>query len=141
MKHLNYIIVVSLLWGACFAQAFKTSQEVVAKLRTFQAQSFKNIDAKAKFKLEDDIVDTLVDSVKLAVKEPQNSELRSEVIRVSVLFLRHDDTQYAGELLLPLYEKNKSEFKNLIRNLPAADSRMVLEAVENASREASQGNG
>ena len=67
--------------------------------------------------------------------------LDAEILRVTVEMLKKDPTQFAGELVLPLYEKNKKSFLESLKKLSPSDAKLVEDAVKAAARQKRYGNG
>lgn len=120
---------------------FKTSQEAENKLKAFVSKNFVGKADKDVVAMEDDLVDSLIDAVELSVKEPKNDNLKKEVLRAAVVLLKQDKTNYGGEIVLPLYNQNDVEFKNILKYLPTSDARLLEKAVLDAKREQESGNG
>lgn len=139
MKHI--LIVLTLIFSLPALAGFKNAAEAETKLQSFSSDQFKNKDSKAQETLEDDIVDSLIEAVEVAVKNPQEMTLKKEIVRVAVILLRQDNSNYGGELVLPLYKQNRTEFQKLIKSLPPKDSRLLDQSVKDAAREEEKGNG
>ncbi|MNL50285.1 hypothetical protein D3C87_1732880 [compost metagenome] len=136
------ILIVScfLFYTITFAE-FKSATEAETKLKTFSSKSFELKDQSAVEKAEDDLVDSLSDAVEFAEKAPKNDELNNEIVRVALVLLKQDKTNYGAEIIIPVYKKFETEFKTIIKNLPKPDSRLLEESIKSAIREADQGNG
>jgi hypothetical protein len=138
MKH---ILLVLTLMFTLPVFAFKNVAEAEAKLKSFSSEQFKGKDDKASDKIEDDIVDSIIDAVDVAVKDPAQMNLKKEILRVAVILQKRDPTNYAGELVLPLFKQNRTEFRTLLKSLPPKDARLLEDAVKIAERVEDKGNG
>lgn len=142
---LKYVLSSFIVLSVCIAEAnFKTGKDAVQKLKSYNAESLKPKATRKTDSVgltEDEIFDRLADAVQIALVEKSNLLLREEIYRVTIIMLKHDPSQYAGELVLPLYQQDKKSFKNEIKKLPIEDQKLLMEAVENALREKSQGHG
>jgi len=134
-------VAFTLMFSLSSFAGFKNAADAETKLKTFSSDQFKNKDLKQQEKLEDDIVDSLIDAVEVSVKETQQLTLKKEIIRVAVVLLKQDTTNYGAELVLPLYKQNRAEFLKLIKALPAKEFRLIDDAVKSAAREEADGNG
>jgi hypothetical protein len=121
--------------------SFKNVAEAETKLKVFSMDQFNGKDEKTQDKIEDDIVDSIIDGVELALKETAQVNLKKEIVRVAVILQKRDPTNYAGELVLPLYKANQKEFKTLLNSLPPKDARLLEDAVKIAERAEKTGNG
>jgi hypothetical protein len=139
MKHI--LLVLTLIFSLPVFAAFKNAAEAESKLKTFSSEQFKDKDEKAQDKIEDDIVDSIIDGVEVVLKESTQTNLKKEIVRVAVILQKRDPSNYAGELVLPLYKANRTEFKTLLKSLPPKDARLLEEAVKIAERVENQGNG
>ncbi|MFS4460875.1 hypothetical protein [Bdellovibrio sp. HCB2-146] len=136
MKHLILILTFLFCSSITFA-GFKTANEAQSKLKTFQTKSFDLKDEKSIEKMEDDLVDSLIDAVEFATKGPLNAELTREIVRVALVLLKQDKTNYGAEIILPLYKKNESEMRAILKTLPKEDSQLLEKSLKGASDEAS----
>ena len=139
MKHI--LIAFTILFSFNAFAGFKTAAEAETKLKTFSSEQFKDKEAKDQEKIEDDLVDSLIDAVEFAVKDPKHEGLKKEIVRVAVVLLKQDKSLYGAEIILPLVRQNRAEFQKLIKTLPAQDSRLLDRTVKDADREESSGNG
>ena len=99
---------------------FKSGKEAIQKLKSYTAESIKPKATRKTDSValtEDEIFDRLADAVEVALIEKSNLPLREEIYRVAVMMLKHDPTQYAGELVLPLYQQDKKLFIKLLMKL------------------------
>jgi hypothetical protein len=137
----KHILLILTLMFSLPGFAFKNVAEAETKLKTFSLEQFKDKDEKAKDQIEDDIVDSIIDAVDMAVKDPTQLALKKEIVRVAVILQKRDPTNYAGELVLPLFEQNRTEFKTLLKSLPPKDARLLEDAVKISARVKAKGNG
>lgn len=131
----NILLISSLLISVSAFAGFKTAQEAETKLKTFSSKSFETKDQKAIIAMEDDLVDSLSDAVELSA--PMTDSLKKEIVRVAIVLLKQDKTNYGAEIILPLYKKNETEFKAIFKTLPKPDSRLLEESIQGAKDEAS----
>lgn len=139
MKHI--LMTLTLIFTLPALAGFKNAAEAEAKLKSFSSDQFKNKELKDQEKLEDDIVDSLIDAVEVSVKETTQLTLKKEIVRVAVILLKQDKSLYGAELVLPLFKQNRTEFQSLIKTLPPKDSRLLDQSVKDAAREEDKGNG
>ena len=147
-----------LLLTSTLAQAdFKSAAEGIEKLQKYDAAYFaetkdqvaeKELDGKTTNEEDDgnevdklDAVYTDMQSALTLLQKKSDSSLLHETLRVAALTLDNDPSWFAGDLLLPLYKKNKKQLLEAIKKLPADDAKNLEEAVTNASREKKKGNG
>lgn len=140
------IITILCLFCAPSAQAaFYDAKESVAALQALKLEAVKTSDENTKLteadmKAQDEAFEALEKAVETALKE-SSEELQAEILRVTVQMLKKDSTQYAGEVILPLYEKNKKSFLSSLKKLSAEDASLVEDAVKMAARQKKSGNG
>ena len=123
---------------------FKSGKEAIQKLKSYTAENIKPKQDRKTDSValtEDEIFDRLADAVEVALVEKGNLPLREEIYRVAVMMLKYDPTQYAGELVLPLYVQDKKLFLEETKKLPTDDRKLLIEAVENSNREKNEGHG
>ncbi|GEM_PF-4301566 len=123
---------------------FKTGKEAIQKLKSYNSESIKPKATRKTDSValtEDEIFDRLADAVEVALVEKSNVPLREEIYRVAIMMLKYDPTQYAGELVLPLYQQDKKLFLEETKKLSTDDRKLLIEAVENAHREKNEGHG
>lgn len=135
------LIAFTFLFSLQTFAAFKTAAEAETKLKTFSSEQFKSKDGTDQEKIEDDLVDSLIDAVEFIVKEPKHETLKKEIVRVAVVLLKQDKSLYGAEIILPLVRLNRAEFQKLIKTLPSQDSRLLERSVKDADREEQSGNG
>lgn len=134
-------IALTFLFSLQAAAEFKTAVDAETKLKTFSSEQFKSKEAKDHEKIEDDLVDSLIDAVEFVVKNPKNENLKKEIVRVAVVLLKQDKSLYGAEIILPLVKLDRAEFQKLLKTLPPQDSRLLDRTVKDADREEQSGNG
>ena len=139
MKHI--LVALTLMFSLPVLAGFKNAAEAEAKLKTFASDQFKDKELKAQEKIEDDLVDSLIDAVELSVKETQQLTLKQEIVRVAVVLLKQDKSNYGAEIILPLFKQNRTELQKLIKALPPKDARLLEQSLKDAAREEEKGNG
>lgn len=143
MKKLMMIISTSLF---CFSGVFASPEDISKNIQALKALNIEEISWSAQqaseqdLKKQDEIFIVLEKSVKQAVTEASD-ELEREILKVAVVMLKKDNTQFAGQVLLPLYKKNEEAFLSSLKQLKDSDATLVKEAVQNAERELTSGNG
>lgn len=118
----------------------------MTKLQSLKLEELRTVDenttlSEVEMKAQDDVFDALEEAVKASLKDPADIALQDEILRVTVVMLKKDPTQFAGEVILPLYEKNRKGFDAALQKLSAEDAQLVKEAVKTAAREKKNGNG
>ena len=142
----------SLLVSAFFAVAYAaelpapSQPAVLQKLKSLKVNDLKTVDEKTalnekEMRDQDNAFDTLEESVNASLKDPSSVELQSEILRITVIMLKKDPTQFAGEVILPYYEKNRKGFDAAIKKLSSEEAKMVKEAVKSAAKVKKTGNG
>ena len=142
----------SLLVSAFFAVAYAaelpapSQSAILQKLKSLKINDLKTVDEKTalnekEMRDQDNAFDTLEEGVNASLKDPTSVELQSEILRVTVVMLKKDPTQFAGEVILPYYEKNRNGFDAAIKKLSAEEAKMVKEAVKSAAKVKKTGNG
>lgn len=139
------IALIALLCSFWSISALATEATDVSKLQALKLENIKTVDEDTKLsdedmKSQDEVFETLEAAVQSAVKK-STPELEAEILRVTVEMLKKDPTQFAGEVVLPLYEKNKKSFLNSLKKLSPSDAKLVEDAVKSAARQKRYGNG
>ena len=145
-------LLCSLMVSTFFAVAYSaetpapSQPAVLEKLKTLKVNDLKSVDKKTvlnhkELRAQDDAFDALEDGVNASLKDPSNTELQNEILRVAVVMLKKDPTQFAGEVILPYYEKNRNGFDSAIKKLSAEEAKLVKDAVKSAARFKKNGNG
>lgn len=145
LKLIQYLLSSLVAFSFSLASAdFKSGKEAIQKLQSYSTEKIKPKTARKTDSVtlsEDEIFDRLADAVEIALVEKSNQGLRQEIFRVTVMMLKYDPSQYAGELILPLYLQDKNSFLEETKKLSTEDRKLLMEAVENARREKTEGNG
>lgn len=138
------IVALSLIFFVGLSANAQNLTEALKKLKTYSISdvtvSAKNSDEQVGKKTAEMIL-TIDKTVQLMLKEKPNQELYVELLRVAAVSFEGDPSEAAGELLLPLYKKNKKDFEDALKKLPAKDAEAVRESLKNSEREYSEGNG
>ncbi|ASD64487.1 phosphoenolpyruvate carboxylase [Bdellovibrio bacteriovorus] len=139
--------LIAILCSFCAAPAMAADAVTaeVSKLQALKLETVKTADENTKLteadmKAQDEVFEALEGAVQAAVKKT-TPELDAEILRVTVEMLKKDPTQFAGELVLPLYEKNKKSFLESLKKLSPSDAKLVEDAVKAAARQKRYGNG
>lgn len=145
LKLIQYLLSSLVAFSFSLASAdFKSGKEAIQKLQSYSTEKIKPKTARKTDSVtlsEDEIFDRLADAVEIALVEKSNQGLRQEIFRVTVMMLKYDPSQYAGELVLQLYLQDKNSFLEETKKLSTEDRKLLMEAVENARREKTEGNG
>ena len=145
MKKIILLLLLSLALPVSLLAKVSSLEETLKKMNSYQENSLLTAGEKAlseeDLKKQDLVYDTLREAVDLLIKNPKAEELNKELLRVSVLMLKKDPTQYAGEILLPLYQKDRKSFLNSLKGLSKDQAQKIEEAVKDSEKEALEGNG
>ncbi|AHZ86296.1 phosphoenolpyruvate carboxylase [Bdellovibrio bacteriovorus] len=144
MRKLALIAIVCSFCAAPVLAADAVTSEV-SKLQALKLETVKTADENTKLteadmKAQDEVFEALESAVQASVKK-STPELDAEILRVTVEMLKKDPTQFAGEIVLPLYEKNKKSFLESLKKLSPSDAKLVEDAVKSAARQKRYGNG
>lgn len=144
-KNMMTLILCSFFASPAMA-AFYDVREAIEKLQAAKVESLITVTEETKLseddmKAQDKAFAALEAAVATAAKESGIEELQDEIIKAAVVLLKKDPTQYAGEVILPLYEKNKKSFLSNLKKLPASDAKLVEGAVKDAARQKKIGDG
>ncbi|MGE9746593.1 phosphoenolpyruvate carboxylase [Bdellovibrio bacteriovorus] len=144
MRKLALIAIVCSFCAAPVLAADAVTSEV-SKLQALKLETVKTADENTKLteadmKAQDEVFEALESAVQASVKK-STPELDAEILRVTVEMLNKDPTQFAGEIVLPLYEKNKKSFLESLKKLSPSDAKLVEDAVKSAARQKRYGNG
>lgn len=146
MKKTMMTLILCSFFATPAMAAFYDVREAIEKLHAAKIDALITVTEDTKLseddmKAQDKAFAALEAAVSTAVKESGTEELQEEIIKATVVLLKKDPTQYAGEVVLPLYEKNKKSFLSNLKKLPASDAKLVEDAVKSAARQAKSGNG
>ncbi len=160
MKELKLILILTTLLSLSALAEFKETKDALAKMQSYGPTYFADARDEAILKeisanavgpaaspsTTDDKIDVvyedLEDAVKLLVTQKKTDDvLLDEVLRVASLSLDNDPTWFAGEVILPLYKKDKAAFTEALKKLSTKNARNLEEAVKNSASEETKGNG
>lgn len=142
MKTLSILLLIQFTVFSVWAQTeFKTSQEVIKKLKTYDAEKIKSAVGEDRDKIEDNLIDDLDGAVHFANKNKVDGEFMKAVVSAASLSLKHDPSIYAAEIVGPLYKKEKKAFKEALKSLNKKDSAELEEAILDKAKEEKEGNG
>jgi len=148
LKSLLSSLVVSAFFAAAYAAEPKAQAQTATlnKLKALKVNELKTVDEgttlnEQEMRQQDEVFDTLEEAVNASLKDPANVELQKEILRVAEVMLKKDPTQFAGEILLPYYEKNRKGFETALQKLSAEDAKKIREAIKSAAKEKKKGNG
>ncbi|UXR65184.1 phosphoenolpyruvate carboxylase [Bdellovibrio bacteriovorus] len=146
MKKTMMTLILCSFFATPAMAAFYDVREAIEKLHAAKVDALITVTEDTKLsedemKAQDKAFAALEAAVTTAVKESGTEELQEEIIKATVVLLKKDPTQYAGEVVLPLYEKNKKSFLSNLKKLPASDAKLVEDAVKSAARQIKSGNG
>lgn len=141
---MKFFVTTVILWSLVLVPAFAHS-DALTRLKSLKLEAVKTVTEETKLsdtdmKAQDEVFEALESAVQDQLKKP-NPDLYKEILRVTVEMLKKDPTQFAGEVVLPLYKKNKKVFVDSLFELSPSDARLVEDAVKMADREKRQGNG
>lgn len=133
-----------LISSSAFATSFKTVAQAEAKLAAYTVEDIKGDEqrfAEGKSLKIDEIFDDLTEITTLTEKNKISEELAVQIERVCLLASLRDKSNYAIDLVLPIYQKNKSLFKKGLQRFHSADQKELKEVLEGKDRETIEGNG
>jgi hypothetical protein len=151
------LLIAAFFFAASVGRAeFKNAAQGVEVLKKYDAAYFAEskdqvaereldgkddgVDAENEVDKLDEVYTDLQSAVTLLQKKSDGA-LLSEAVRVAAVTLDNDPSWFAGDLLLPLYKKDKKALLEAIKKLPADDAKNLEEAVTNSAREKKKGNG
>src|SRR5437868_6091953 len=126
----KYCILLSLLFSVhAFAAEFKSADEIVKKLGTYKVSDVEGdvqrLKNKEKLKI-DEMFDDLEAAAKFLKDKTVSEDLALQMERVSLLTFLHDQTTFAADLILPVYDKNTEVFKTAAKRLHPYDRDVIL---------------
>lgn len=139
-----FLLIFILTLPLAVRAEFKTADEAMAKLKSYKAEDFKRTPEKSEEKSdahEDQFFDDLDEAVKFATANKVNQDFLVTVAEATSLSLKNDDTAYAGEIVLPLFKKDKKAFKAALKKLSKKDAEQIEESFKDKERENKSGNG
>lgn len=118
----------------------------LTNLQSLKLEELRTVDenttlSELEMKAQDDVFDALEEAVTASLKNPTDLALQDEILRVTVVMLKKDPTQFAGEVILPFYEKNRKSFEAALKKLSVDEAELVKSAVKTAERQKKSGNG
>ncbi|QDK36992.1 hypothetical protein [Bdellovibrio sp. NC01] len=132
----SLLMTFSLLLSLNAFAEYKSSDEIVKEFKTFtKADGTKGNEHLA------DLVAKVDDAVKYATVEKASSEALTQIVRVSAITLKHDDSAAVADVLIPLYKKDLKAFKKALKTLPKSDADSLLKSIQDAIKEEQNGNG
>lgn len=123
---------------------FKNPDEAVQKLKSYRSSDFADDAEKEKREettKETELYDDLFDAVKFTETHAPDDEFLKALVGAASLALKEDPSWYAGEVVAPVYKKNKKAFDKALKSLPPQDAADIKEAIQNSEREKKSGNG
>lgn len=64
-----------------------------------------------------------------------------KALEIAIPLLQNDLSNYAAEVIYPLYKKRTAEFKKIMNSMPQEDQRLLLESIKVYEKELENGNG
>lgn len=152
---LKAILILTTLLSLSALAEFKSTNDAIEKMRSYSPTYFAEIrdeatqaedNEEAQDVVTEDKMDTffidLEGAIKLLTTQKKiDPVLYEEVLRVASLSLDNDPTWFAGDLVLPLYKKDKEFFTENLKKLSEKSARNLEEAVKNSALEDAEGNG
>jgi len=141
LKALLFTLIFS---STVFAAPFKSVTEAETKLATYTVD---DIDGDKQRVVEgkplkiDEIFDDLEAVVTLLEKDTLTVELAYQLERACLLASLHDPSNYAVDIILSVYQKNKETFKKAAEKLHSFDRKNLLEVFKGKDGEANGDNG
>ncbi len=150
MKMISFFLTLLLAFGFSLSAQAISKEDSLKKLKVFS-----DVDVKAdktarrakdhakKNQRMEAMLAAIEEGVDLLSKvtDPTDSEMTKEICRVALLTFELDPSEYAAELMLPLYKKDKAAFEKGARLLPKAQAEEILESMKIKLREETEGNG
>lgn len=137
------ILIFSLLFSQLAWAGFKTVEEAQKKLSTFTVADIKGdvdrLAAKQPLKI-DEIFDDLTATVEMLGKNKLTEDLALEMERACLLTSLHDPSNYAIEIILPIYIKNKAIFERAAESLHPTDQKNLMEPMRASATSALAGD-
>lgn len=137
------ILIFSLLFSQLALAGFKNVDEAQKKLATYTVADIKgDVDRLAAHKplKIDEIFDDLQATVEMLAKNKVTEDLAIEMERACLLASLHDPSNYAIEIILPIYIKNKAVFEKASESLHPTDQKNVMEPMRDAAISALAGD-
>ncbi len=153
----NFLLFVLMLLLVNISNATSTgAAEIAVKLKSYKATFFadareENIkdndnsdsdEMKAYLDKTDMMFDDIDSTVSFLLKQKKwDQEVMRELIRISMMALENDPSQFAAELLAPLYQKDSKEFQEYMKDLSTEQQKKMLSSIKNFARVKKSGNG
>lgn len=126
------------------AAPFNNVTEAEEKLATFSVADIdgdeQRLAAGKNLKINE-IFEDLKETVALLEKAKLTEALALQMERLCLLASLHDPSNYAVDLILPVYQKNKALFEKASQKLHPYDRKNLLEVLKGKDHEATDGNG
>lgn len=137
------ILIFSLLFSQLALAGFKNADEAQKKLSTYTVADIKGdvdrLAAKKPLKI-DEIFDDLTATVEMLGKNAPTEDLALEMERACLLTSLHDPSNYAIEIILPIFIKNKAVFEKASESLHPTDQKNLMEPMRAAAISALAGD-
>lgn len=145
MKKISLLFLIPLfLTTPAFAQEFKSQEDAEKKLATYTVSDIdgdsKRLADKQELKI-DQMFNDLEATAKLLEKEIPSEGLVLQMERVSLITFINDPSTFAVELILPIYQKNKTLFEKAAQKLHSYDRNMILQILKSKDQAETEGNG
>ncbi|XGC79361.1 hypothetical protein ACES2L_08465 [Bdellovibrio bacteriovorus] len=140
MKALLFLVAI------CFVSvSFANDEATVQKLKEVQPEQFIISESNTTRKVEKRVHEVISTLDKAAAKAVKNkaapaSEFFEELLRVAVLTFDVDPSMIAVEVIAPVYKKYPKQWDAAAKNLSKENQKILSEALQDISREESQGN-
>lgn len=141
MKTFTFIFTL-LISSSAFA-GFKTVAEAEKKLSAYTVADIKgDVDRLAAGKplKIDEVFEDLQATVDMLAKNKITEDLALEMERACLLASLHDPSNYAIEIILPVFIKNKTVFEKAAESLHPTDFKNVMEPMRAAAISALAGD-
>lgn len=133
----------------------KTAEKIIATLPNMGEYKPKDKDGDKVTKDQDKAFKIIEDAVKAFQESPEDQLLLEQILLVTSQMNKKDPTQWASELVSPLVDKDRKEFKNkpaafkartekvekALKKLPPKDAADLKKSIQNVLRERREGNG
>ena len=135
-------ILLLLAASSLQAQAETSARtEVLEQLKSFSSKDLAADVVIVKEKKGDELhIDKMFKTLEAANKLIVNDkitgdeELVKEMERVALLTFQHDPSQYAAEIIVPSFQKDKLTFKKAAKSLSATQSKRIIDSLRNTER-------
>lgn len=145
MKKQTLILLFSgLLSLPAFAEDFKSAEATTKKLSAYTVSDIEGDKNRLKERQElkiDQMFNDLESAVKYLEKNPLTEDLAYHMERVSLITFINDPSAFAAEIILPVYQKNKSTFEKAAQKLHSFDRKLLLETLRSHDHAVTEGNG